>query len=392
MRDFLFTKPARFLSIEASYDRVTPQKNEVHLMSEYETVLNALAQFLPSIEASRTTLLRYRRQLKKFAAWCAQNEQTALPAAPETIVSFIEHLARERAASSEWETLSSALCGVHLAASFKSPTSDYRVEKAWLETLAPEETRKAVRQQLKNYVDWSRAKGLDALPASSKTVVRYLRHLIRHETPVATAYQALFAIEQAHRETGHSIPTDDAEVLKIQEQYHERLVSFMAQRTLLALAKRDDLWAKRDALLIALVYQFGFKTSELVALNVGDVTLCEGACLSKTHDTFRVTFPYAEDDLYASIPKSSRLSPAPLLRAWLKDAHIERGSLFRRIAKDGRVLDQRILQRSARSILCRAAEAAELKRGFSAQELYRLRRGGKTVRVRFEADDAEPRK
>jgi len=351
-------------------------------LTEHDSAVCQLMQCLVAIETNKTDHLQCKRQLKKFAAWCAQNNQIALPASPEIVVKYFDHLAKKGASDSSVCAFYRALIMVHIAAGLEHPMNDYSVEKAWLDTFAPEKAKNACCLQLQNFDDWCVQKKLTSLPASPGTVLRYVRHLARHETTFSDMHQAMFAIEQAHREAGLESPTRDVQVQKFQESYYERLLTSMAKKMLLVLKKKGDIWAIRDALLISLVYEIGYKASELVALNAGDVTLQDSDSTFKDYFTIRANYPQTDECIYSLIPKSFKLSPAPFLRAWLEASQIGQGALFRRIAKDGTVLEQRLSQRSVKAILRRASKAAGLKTVFTAQELYMLRRGGRTIHVK----------
>ena len=348
--------------------------------TEHDATLRQLLKYQDAVETSRTDHLQCKRQLKKFAAWCAQKQQAVLPASPETIVKYFEHLSKQGASDSSVYAFYRALMGVHNAAGLKHPMSEYSVEKAWLDIFAPEKAKNACRLQLKNFDDWCAEKKCSSRPASPSSVMQYVRHLARQEVAFSDMHQALFAIEQAHREAGFESPTCDARVQKSKENYYERQLSSMATKMLLALKRKGDIWAIRDALLISLVYEIGYKISELAVLNVGDVSSENGDNYSKEHDTLRTVYPETGETAYTIMPKRYPLSPVPLLHTWLDAAHVTRGPLFRCISKDGRVQEKRISPRSVAAILRRAAKAAGLKNNFSAQELYQFRRGARVIR------------
>ena len=349
------------------------------VFSDHDATMRLLMQYEEAVETSKTDHLQCKRQIKKFAAWCAQNEQVALPASPETIVKYYDHLAKHGASESSVYAFSRAIMGVHSAAGLKHPMSDYSVEKAWLDTFALEKAKQACNLQLKNFDDWCVQKKCISRPATPSSVLQYVRHLARQETAFSDMHDALFAIERAHREAGLESPTSDIRVQKLHKMYYERLLTSMAEKMLFALKKKGDIWAIRDALLISLVYEIGYKFSELAALNVGDVTSESTDNITKDYDMLRTSFPGTKETTYTVMPKHHPLSPVPLLHAWLDAAHISDGPLFRCISQDGRVQDQGISPRSVAAILRRAAKAARLKRAFSAQELYMLIRGGRKI-------------
>jgi site-specific recombinase XerD len=133
-------------------------------------------------------------------------------------------------------------------------------------------------------LDWA---DLDAV-----TITAFLDHLEqeRHNTPRTrnlrlTAIRSLFAYASlAHPEHAELI----RRVLAIPSKRFDRPeITFLTQTQLLCLltAPTQDRWeGRRDRTLLALTAQTGLRVAELINLNIGDVTLGDGAkvhCLGK---------------------------------------------------------------------------------------------------------------
>jgi integrase len=96
----------------------------------------------------------------------------------------------------------------------------------------------------------------------------------------------------------------------------------------------DTLIGLRDRALIALGFAGAFRRSELLALEMAD--------LSAVSDGLRVIIRRSKTDPEAkgqeiAIPRGTRLRPVETLQAWLAAAAISDGPVFRPVGKGGRV-------------------------------------------------------
>lgn len=108
----------------------------------------------------------------------------------------------------------------------------------------------------------------------------------------------------------------------------------------------------RDRALLLLGFAGAFRRSELVALNVSDI--------EETTEGLRVTIRRGKTDQEAhgatiGIPRGKIACPVAAFSAWLTDAGIEAGSVFRPVGKGGRVLETRPTCRSVAAIVQRHA-------------------------------------
>ena len=80
----------------------------------------------------RPTLLAYRTDWAQFVSWCEQHEVSPLPAAPETVASYLADLARNYKPSTIQRRLS-AISQAHKAAGHTSPADEaWEASKAFL--------------------------------------------------------------------------------------------------------------------------------------------------------------------------------------------------------------------------------------------------------------------
>ncbi len=130
----------------------------------------------------------------------------------------------------------------------------------------------------------------------------------------------------------------------------------------------DTLQAIRDRAVLLLGFACALRRSELVALDVADLTL--------TADDLRVIIRKSKTDQTASgaeivVPSiPGELDPVAAVRAWLDASGIGSGPVFRRITKHGAIGRARLTGQVVALIVKRAARAAGLDhRRLSAHSL-----------------------
>ncbi len=126
----------------------------------------------------------------------------------------------------------------------------------------------------------SQAKGVSALPALPETVAAYLAAEARTARP-STIGRRVAAIRYAHKLAGLPTPTD-AEAVKATVRGIRRTLGTAKGKKAAAVAPKviamtshaaDGLAGMRDRALLLVGFGGAFRRSELVALNVEDVTL-----------------------------------------------------------------------------------------------------------------------
>ena len=265
--------------------------------------------------------------------------------------------------------------------------TDLQRQRDFLAAATADNTRRAYRSAIRHFLGWG---GL--LPCDEALVLRYLLAFAARLNP-RTLSLRLTALSQWHRQQNfpdpaathtvrktllgiarvHGKPKDKARALAVADM--EKISD--------ALARRGGLRARRDNALLQLAYFGAYRRSEVVALQVHDVVwLPEG---------IQLTLPRSKTDqegqgIAKAIPfGSGACCPAGALRAWLDDAGIAAGPLFRAIDKLGRPGEAGLHEANVNSILRDAATAAGLS---FAQQLssHSLRRGMATAAWRAGAD------
>ncbi len=244
-------------------------------------------------------------------------------------------------------------------------------------------TRRAYAADWTHFTTWCTDQALDALPAAPETLALYLTaHADTHA--LATLRRRSIAVGQAHLLAGLASPTRDPAVRLILRgiarskteagQNAHRAAPLLLDTLIRILAQIDasTLLGARDNALLLLGFVGAFRRSELVALDVSDISFTtEGAIAhvraSKTDQEgrgFEKALPRAHRDF---------LCPVQAIHAWLSRADITSGPLFRPVGKGGRLGTTRLSDRAVSLIIKRRAEAA----GFDAERFagHSLRAG-----------------
>ena len=200
-------------------------------------------------------------------------------------------------------------------------------------------TVRAHRADLERFAAWCAGQGLRPLPARAATVVAYIEAMERVRSP-ATVRRYVSSIAAAHKAAGERSPSEHADVQGALRRMRRRKGSRHAQvkgltwklrERLLEGGGRDRLIDVRNRALLAVAYDAMLRRSEVVALQVVDVTMDRGGSASllvrraKTDPEGRGAVLYLHRD------------SVRLLKEWLEASGIGPGPLFRSVRKDGAV-------------------------------------------------------
>jgi len=239
-------------------------------------------------------------------------------------------------------------------------------------------TWKAYDSDLRHFRAWCAERGLAALPAAPATVASYLAQLEATYKP-ATIRRRLASISVAHQAAGLDSPTADAGVRAVAAGIRRRHGTaprkVQAARTQLIarlvgpLEEYPPAVDRRDRALILIGFAGALRRSELVALDVEDITEDEhGLRLrlrrSKTDqegESRTVGVPYGSHP--ATCPVRAWRAWWPSLAWWdpKTEQLIAGGPAFRPIPRHGyRIGSRRLSDRSVADIIKRRAQAAGL--------------------------------
>jgi integrase len=203
-------------------------------------------------------------------------------------------------------------------------------------------TRRAYASDWADFCRWAETRGAAPLPCPPGLLCGYLAALAEAGRSAATITRRAAAVAHMHRAAGFDSPTTSPAVREVLRGIRHTLGTAPASKTpatadliarMLATCP-DTLIGRRDQALIAFGFAGAFRRSELLALEMADLTAVD--------DGLRVTIRRSKTDPDAegqeiAIPGGYHLRPVETLQAWLVAAAITEGPLFRPVSKAGRI-------------------------------------------------------
>ncbi len=196
-------------------------------------------------------------------------------------------------------------------------------------------TRRAYLSGLRDFEAWCRLDGSSALPATPRTVARYVTHLAGLGRTVSTIDQRVAAIAYLHRLDGRDSPTTSEQVRAVLTGIRNTkgrrptkkkalTADLMAQ-----VVKKipTDLVGLRDRALILLCFGAALRRSELVGLDVGQLEVHRRGLLVRLGKT--KTDQTGQGRTVAVL--TGKLKVPDAVAAWLAAAGITEGPVFRGI-------------------------------------------------------------
>lgn len=250
------------------------------------------------------------------------------------------------------------------AASLPAPYDPGRA-RAYATASHAKGTLKAYATDAREFAAWCEVQSLSALPAEPDTIAAFLADCADRGLKASTVSRKASAIRFAHRAKGYPSPTESAEV-EVTLRGIRRHLGTAAKQKAPAIATNiavmlsrapNNAQGKRDHALIALGFAGAFRRSELVALDVADLTFTdEGVDVmvrrSKTDQE--------GEGFVKSIPAGNAIKPVLLLREWIESAGIESGHVFRCVRRGGAVGAESLTPQSVALIVKRYAEVSGL--------------------------------
>lgn len=234
-------------------------------------------------------------------------------------------------------------------------------------------TLRGYRADMEIFEAWCTNHGLEALPAQPETVVAFLNDQAATHA-VSTIHRRLQALRRIHLLFGKDDPTRSEQVKlafrsirrakterprQAKGLTEEHLARFLA-------AQPESLIGMRNRAMLALGYELLARRSELLALEVDDLT-------PRSDGTFRVLIRKSKVDPYgAGRTAFTSRRTAELIRSWLNARKVESPHLFtpvwNGVAKDRPLTDntiRRVITESARG----ANFSPEVVRQFSGHSM-----------------------
>jgi site-specific recombinase XerD len=212
----------------------------------------------------------------------------------------------------------------------------------YLEAERASNTRRAYKADWADFQAWCKNFRVDAMPAAPADVARYLAQLADAGRRTSTIQRRAAAIASLHKAAGFEPPTNFEGVKAVMRGIRRRVgrrKRKAAPATAQLLADAIDkipatLKGLRDRALVLVGFAAALRRSELVALQVEDLSLRpKGALLhigrSKTDQE--------GEGAEIPIPNGGQLKPVQALQTWLAAAGITKGPLFRSVDRHGNV-------------------------------------------------------
>lgn len=194
-------------------------------------------------------------------------------------------------------------------------------------------TRRAYASAWSDFTTWCAEQGAEPVPASARTVARYLTHLAGIGRTISTIDQRAAAIACAHRTLGHEPPTSREEVRAVltgirnsigrRPDKKQALTVDLVTKVVRKIGQ--DLPGLRDRAMILLCFGAALRRSELVALNVEQLEFHRKGLLLRLG---RTKTDQAGEGRTVAIP-DGKLKVPDAVEAWLKAAGIKSGAIFR---------------------------------------------------------------
>jgi site-specific recombinase XerD len=238
-----------------------------------------------------------------------------------------------------------------------------------------ESTWRAYASDLRHFQAWCAEHDLEPLPADPATVAMYLASMESSHSP-STIRRRLAAISVSHQLAGIETPTADAGVKSVWAGIRRRKGvaprKVRAARTKMITTLVEPLGNKlidiRDRALLLIGYAGALRRSELVALDVEDI--------SEDADGLVLIIRRSKTDQEAEgatrgLPYGSHPATCPVRawRAWIDAAGIDTGAAFRGVDRHGRMRSTRLSDRAVADMIKRRALAVGLDGMFSGHSL-----------------------
>lgn len=226
-------------------------------------------------------------------------------------------------------------------------------------------TRRAYRFAWTDFADWCARFRRSSLPASPATIAAYVS-VMSEVDKVSTLQVKLAAISFAHQTAHQPDPTDTPEIKAVMAGVRRTLGTAPNKKApvtrsdlaRIIAALPDSLAGRRDRALLLVGFAGAFRRSELVTLDVKDIVFLEDRAVitlarSKTDQEGRGAkkhIPRMDDDL----------CPVAALQAWLSEAGIRTGPIFRKVDRWGKVGQRRLNAGTVAQIVKDSAKRAGL--------------------------------
>lgn len=239
--------------------------------------------------------------------------------------------------------------------------------QTYLDNARARNTIRGYRCSFQQFQSWCISAGMQSMPATAETVSVYLAAQAGR-LKAATLQHHLAAISKAHKAAGFSSPVKDnqliAETLRGIKSVHgssQKQKAPVLTDDLRVMLRNlpDNLLGTRDRALLLIGFAGAFRRSELVALDVTDLSFgAEGLLINLR----RSKTDQEGEGREVAIPRGSHAQTCPIraIQAWLESSGIAEGPIFRPVDRHGRLSANRLSDHAVGLIVKRYAGAAGL--------------------------------
>lgn len=237
----------------------------------------------------------------------------------------------------------------------------------YLDNARARNTVRGYRSSFRQFRNWCETAQLSAMPATAEIIALYLGSQAGR-LKAATLQHHLAAIAKAHKAAGFPSPVKDnhliAETLKGIKAVHgsaqvQKAPVLTEDLRLMLRGLPSKLLGVRDRALLLIGFAGAFRRSELVGLDVSDLSFtAEGLLITLR----RSKTDQAGEGRQVAIPHGSHQETCPVraMRAWLEAADITEGAVFRPITRHGKIEPMRLSDHAVALVVKRYAHGAGL--------------------------------
>lgn len=256
--------------------------------------------------------------------------------------------------------------------------------KALVEASIAANTRRAYASRLRIFADWCAAAGiLPHTPVPPGILARYIAAMVDAGKSISTIEQSLAAISFFCRVNGYEDPTKNALIRRTLKgakrtagtaPIKKQPLRIPAMKAIVSNIDRSAAIGRRDAALILLGFAGAFRRSELVALDVTDLSLTVAA---DDRTAYEISVRRSKTDQEAAgmtkgifSAEDKSLCPVAALRDYLSYFNIDSGPVFFRIRKGGKLApDERLSSQAVARVLQLRAKNAGVQLDLAGHSL-----------------------
>lgn len=228
-------------------------------------------------------------------------------------------------------------------------------------------TRRAYESDWRIFLAWCEPRAIAPLPVAPGAVAIFLSAEAQAGVRPSTIGRRLAAIGYMHAQAGYDPPQQQPGAVAIRNavagirrthgvtKVRKRAADGDMLRDMLRACDGDSLRAVRDRAVLAIGMAAALRRSELVALEIDDVTI--------TPEGLTITIRKSKTDQEGAgatiaIPEGRRIRPKALLLAWIAQAGFASGPLFRKLTPQGRITARPMSDRGVALVVKARAAAA----------------------------------